>query len=399
MELLTLHEAAFPFLFVFLIGFVICLRLIGLNIAQSAGIAFLKAAIPSIYFMIFFDETWGILDDIQYYNRSSYLASLSYNALDPADFIQSLETVQKVAGSFQWFYYLWNVLAIRLFGDHYSSAVFLNVALTFVGGWSLGRLAGVTGFEKKYCKGLAIFFILHWDVLAWSSFVNIKDSVVVALQVTFFASIVSILLGNNISGNLCSVILTQLILIPTRVYATILSGVNWIISSSILNRKFKTLFLSLTISVVAGYVLATQFPTLFSQTEIQKTYSERPSDSILGFFLQATKFVIMPIPGMYTSGDEDPYGFAIPAYVLHHVFLPCFVISFLKLSYRNRLFLPIALFFVQVVAFYSIFPAYLGSRQRYQLCWIFAWCQFDFLYVYFHTRRQRQLRYRLGPLS
>ncbi|MFH0958720.1 MAG: hypothetical protein V1897_08460 [Pseudomonadota bacterium] len=388
MELLDLHEALLPFFSVLAIGFLICRTLIGLNLGPSAGIACLKAAIPTIYFVWFFDGTWTIADDLMYYYDSSSVAGLSYNPLDPTVLMDTITTVRMVAGSFHWLYYLWNVLAIRLFGDHYASPVFLNVALTFVGGWSLGRMASIAGFDQKYCKGLATFFLLHWEVLAWSSFLNIKDSLVMVMEIIFMASMMSVLLGKNIRDNLICVILTLSGLAITRFYVVILFAANWFMSNMILTRKMTKFFLFLALCLAGILFAQTYFPLVFSRLAIEDGIAKDVDTG--NPIYQAIRFMIWPKPGVYFYEIDEGSGFATISHILHHIFFPFFVISFLRLSYRNKFFLPVAVFFFQVVFLYSIVPGNLGPRQRYQICWIFAWCQFDYIYTWWHTKQPQK---------
>src|SRR5581483_1368055 len=80
-------------------------------------------------------------------------------------------------------YTWWNLLAQHLFGQHYYSSVFLNVLSTFVSGFVFVRILRLLNFPTAYQRGALIFFLLHWDVLVWSSFVNLKDILVMTLTV------------------------------------------------------------------------------------------------------------------------------------------------------------------------------------------------------------------------
>ena len=243
-------------------------------------------------------------------------------------------------------------------------------------------LAELLGFSQRYSKGLAIFFMLHYEILSWSSFVNIKDNLVVVLEIMIFASLLKFLASFNVRA-LISGFLATIALISTRFYVIFLLLSNFVLTSfSFFNYKKSVLFLFIG-SIASFYTLVDVFPNLFEFDRALSAFSRYSSFDNPIF--EGLRFLLTPSPEVYLSNMEPKYGFCYLALFLHHIFLPLTMIGFIKLS-KNRLFFPIALFLIQIVIFYALVPSSIGPRHRYQVVWIFVWCQFHALWALLQKR-------------
>ena len=81
-----------------------------------------------------------------------------------------------VAGSTHILYGWYNLLAITVFSPHYHAPVLLNVLMTFVAAAFLSDILRELEFGERYRRGCVVFFLLHWDLVVWTSFLNRRTS-------------------------------------------------------------------------------------------------------------------------------------------------------------------------------------------------------------------------------
>src|SRR5439155_4300349 len=159
-------------------------RIIGLPTALLA--AGLKVSVPLTYFAWSYDGSWNILDDLSYLEWGMHVLDYGFDPLTVFFYPEGRLALFNVSGGPHIIYPWWNMLAIWLFGEHYFSPVLLNVGLTFLAGYFLDRIVHLIGFEKSYRQAFFLFFLFHWDIIAWSSFLNLKDTLVMTLTVLNF---------------------------------------------------------------------------------------------------------------------------------------------------------------------------------------------------------------------
>src|SRR6266566_1826856 len=161
-----------------LFGAWILARFVRLNWPAALAISCLKAAIPFVYFLEYFRRGWMRLDDVSYYGGGLTLLYKGNNPFLIFFTADGRAELFKLAGGQHVLYYWYNLLAAYLFGPLYASPVFLNVASTFISGAFLCKMVLASGFEERYARWLVVFFLLHWDLLSWSSFLNLKEPLV-----------------------------------------------------------------------------------------------------------------------------------------------------------------------------------------------------------------------------
>ncbi len=140
-------------------------------------------ASPLLFFGEFFDGSWCMADDLCYFNDSAAMLRGGFNPISVLITPDGIDALTTAAVGHHVLYYWWNMVAMYLFGEHYYAAIFLNVVLTFVTGFFLVRIARLLGFSRNYQIGLLLFYLLHWDIITWGSFVNLKDCLVQMLTV------------------------------------------------------------------------------------------------------------------------------------------------------------------------------------------------------------------------
>ncbi len=120
-------------------------------------VSFVKASIPFVYFAWFFDGSWTMFDDIHYRMCGEQMLQDGYNSITALVDPKGLERLFDLSGGIHILYGWWNPLGQYLFGEHYYSAVFLNVGLTAVCGVLLVHILSIIGFDKIYRRS---FFII-----------------------------------------------------------------------------------------------------------------------------------------------------------------------------------------------------------------------------------------------
>src|SRR5207245_4277617 len=153
-------------------------------------IACIKALIPFIFFLTFYDGRWYFLDDFIYEQQGTYLLAAGFNPLTAIATSDGRKLVVALSSGQHTMYGWWNLLAQWAFGQTYWAPVFLNVILTFVIAYATARMLEDLGFRREYVRSFVIVFLLHIEVLAWSSFVNLKDILILALTSLALRSIV-----------------------------------------------------------------------------------------------------------------------------------------------------------------------------------------------------------------
>lgn len=347
---------------VWLSGFWICSR--DLPFLVALAVTSVKVAIPVVYFAWFFDGAWTFLDDLTYLSRGSLWLQ---HGLTPvrALIAPSPEGITFFMSSalYEW----WNLLAQWLFGQHYYAPVFLNVLLTFVSGYFLFRLVRLSGFGEGYARGLLLFFLLYWDVLAWSSVANLKDTLVMTLTIISFYFILKLskqlTLGSLLMLGAMFVIFTAI-----RFYVPvfmIMSGAIW----GVLYLRGRRRSLLLLLCSIGGLGLVGKmglnlFTTTFAQFSPASVYS-------------TMRVIFSPVP--WSISPE--YSFLLLPSVLHWLlFLPALLGGWM-LWRQSREAALLLIYLALILLLYVFVPEQQGPRHRFQVDFVIAWAQFHFFWV------------------
>lgn len=341
------------------VGFVLIVRQLSPVIALP--VAVIKATIPLIYFGLFFDGSWTFIDDVTYQAHGDALR-LDYSPLSALLQEEGRAKLIQLSDGRHILYAWWNLFAQSIFGDNYYAAVFLNVLLTFFTGAVLFRLLGELGFSRSYQRGALLFFLLHWDVLAWSSLVNLKDVLVMALIVPTIYFLVRLR--------------ARLDLVPLLGAAAGLFMLTWIryyipfflISAFVvwilLEARFRWKYLY---AVFAGMVFLV-LPLDWSALEYV-----RP-DQIVSGLMRAP---LTPQPWSI----ENEYSFLLLPSILHWLLFLPMAIGAIALWARSAGARFVLIFVVLMMLFYALVPELQGPRHRVQLTFAIAWMQFHFFWL------------------
>ncbi len=353
-------------------GFWILARVIKVRPGLAVLLAFLRVAIPFLYFAYFFRSGWNLLDDLDYINQAQLLMSKGNNPFLIFFTPDGREKLLYVAGGHHILYYWWNLLAVYLFGSFYSSPIFLNVGTTFVSAALLHKMARLSGRSDSYSKWLALFFLVHWDVVSWSSFVNLKDALLLMMTLATAYLVAHLKEKKSFVTGIGLVVFLSAFYWIRFYFAELLvaSAATWI-AFSVKGAK-KILWLG---PALAGCILA--FPregyTLFRQYATE--------DYVYG----PIRMALTPQPWRISP----EYSFLLIPSILHwFFFLPCLAAA-VSLWRKNQVFRLASIIAIICIIFRGLVPDLLGPRQRFPVAWVFAWLQFHAIWLTSIPARER----------
>lgn len=352
---------------VWLIGFVFLRRCLGFW--RAFFVASIKSLIPLGYFAFFYDKTWNFLDDITYMNAGTEMLRSGLNPWTALTTTEGLTRLAFYAEGIGILYWWWNLLAQFFFGESYYAPVFLNVAMTCLAGAGIAGLFKNMGFSKAYQRTGTIFYLLHIELLVWSSFVNLKDILVQVLLILSLNLLTGLFLRFRTS-RLILLLLLQPPLMTLRFYTPVIlfaSAMAWLFL--VWRSRWKYVLLP---------TLLVLFALFFPWTLIKESFI-RPESFLFGVI----QYPLTPQPW---SIDTN-YTFLILPSIIHWIlFLPVIFMG-LHLWQTQRLARLPLLVLIITTLLYSILPEIRGPRQRVQVSFVFIWLQFHFFWTQLTSRK------------
>ncbi len=341
-----------------------------LSIVTTFFVVTLKISIPFLYFAFFYDETWNFKDDIAYQIHGIEMLRLGYNPITALLTPEGWHRLRVLSGGNHIIYAWWNLLGQYFFGEHYYSPVFLNIALTFITGYFLVRLTQLTGFNKQYAKAFLIFFLFHWELLAWSSFINLKDILVMTLTVTSLYCILKLSKKINLK-DLSLLFFSLYWFYWLRVYITgliIIATIIWLVLCYNGRYKFFIVFAALLLSFL---IFKFAYPNKLS--DVIDIISNLRS-GFQGLFRMSL------MPRFWAIGDKK--SFLLFPSLLHWFFYLPTLWGLWKLWHRSKEISLLIIYLFLCLLLYGTFPEnYQSSRRRVQVVFMIAWAQFHYLWL------------------
>lgn len=354
-------ELVLAAVFAGVVGYLVLRRLLSPGAALS--VTLVKVAVPFVYFGWIYDGTWSFLDDFQYLEEGRRLLAAEYDPIGALMDPSAIGMLFSMAGGRHILYGWWNLLGQYLFGEYYFAPVFLNVALLFGAAWLFARLLREAGYRRTYIQWAVVFFVLHWELLAWSSFINLKDIVVLFLTLLALLGVLRLRAGDRKLRWIGLLAAVGFLFFWVRFYVPLLIG-GTVIGWTILRRRGRGGFRLAAVAVSAGVVLLWLIDLPLDRIE--------PQNLLYGFY----HYLLTPLPWKVA----DHYSFLAVTASLHLIMFVPAVIGAAMLwqeSDEGRL---VILYLLGVSAGYAIVPALVGPRQRVQVTFVVLWAQFHALY-------------------
>ncbi|QCC51767.1 hypothetical protein DV733_11210 [Halapricum salinum] len=354
-------------------------------------VAAIKFTLPVLYFTFVFDlegsvsaggqvivakaPAFTIKDDVTYYLWSRHVLESGYDPLTILFSQDGMSMLWEPVGGTHVFYYWWNLLAQYLFGPYYHSPVLLNVFLTVIVGVYVTKLLYSLGFSESYSNWFLVFFLLHWDILAWTSVLNLKGTIAMCLAVAYIYHFFRLDQRSTFSWRAVvfhlSIMTGSLILlwwVRFYIIAVLLATTSlWLLYRWV--PRYVIPILGLVGTPVA--ILAVQSVPVF--TRFWETAVSRLDPVSLPFGL--LKVSLSPRPW----GVEPNYLFLEFAAVFHWVAFAAFCYGFARLALEHKPTRYLFVFFGLLVVTFAMSTRFQGARQRYQLVFIIALCQYHTL--------------------
>jgi hypothetical protein len=225
------------------------------------------------------------------------------------------------------------------------------------------------GFGPRYRTGLTVFFLLHWDVLAWSSFVNLKDTVIVLLTLLLLRALTRFQVHLR-RRDLLVAVLVSFVFLWIRFYVPAVAGAAVLLRSLatggiVARHRWVTLGIVATAMAGMFWVMGPRWlPLVTTRLDLE------PWNMGLG----VVRMLLTPQPWSVSRAND----FLLLPAIMHVVtFVPAIIGAVWLWQRSPVLRLPLVYSFLIIVLF-SAFPAQQGPRHRLQVVFMLAWAQFTF---------------------
>jgi len=351
----TLNSLIYPTSAIFLIGFGVIIFYLK-SIKLAFFISTIKASIFFIYFFYFFDGSFTFLDDVKYFTTASEYINRGETFLN---LISSPLNLIYIFGHFHFLYYLYNILSIEIFGNYYFAPVAMNVIITYFTGVIFYKLLLLLKLNHNSIVFITVLYLLHWDILAWSSIVNFKDFIVQFITI----SILYLLVKNDIRFSIINILLIAILVLNVTflrfyipyfiLFAYLIFKIFIKYQYSRSNKSFYLLFLSLFI-ITIGIIL-----NLFFRSEVN-LFLNHVTNPLIGM----VRFIMTPLP----FHMEEGYDFLLFSSLIDFLSLPLFLYGLYLFSRLNSKYkYLILIYFLIILFFYGSFAELQGPRHKIQI--------------------------------
>ena len=367
--------------FVFVVGVISLKGIVGIKYAYM--ISFVKSMIPLLYFSFFFDSSFHLLsDDLKYLNAALSLGGNIKEIIDAKEWGRLLDL-----------YYTWNFMtslwffaAFIVFGYYYWAPIFLSIVFSFFTARQLFFLLRNNIFPGSVVA-IVCFYSLHPYVIAWTSFIALRESLAAFLLVVLLRYTFGFLVGSvRLNAKNITVFLLVFVITYNVRYALFYFTAASLVVLIMLHRKavnreiiYNGYFSGLQLDklnllsgknrvfMVGGILMLILYLFSFSQSDIK---------FVLSVPFQAVKFLISPLPWKLS----EEYLFLLVPASFHVVFFVPSVFIIPGLWKRSLLFRFLLINLVIASLVYALVG--LGIRQRFQYEFILILIQFHFLYQF-----------------
>lgn len=332
-----------------------------LPLGKTLLVSAVKTVIPFMYFAFFFRSDWVQLDDQGYLEMGHQLLVSGFHPILDIFAPDLWMRIQNLADSSHTFFYWWNALGVSLFGYHYWAPVFLNIAVTALTGWAIYGILRHLGLRRRHSQNVAILASLHWELLVWTSFLDLKDPLVALFAALTLLGIlrafypvdrenVSLIHAQERITGIALAVASMAIVYYIRSYAPLFAVVSvavWLIVRGRVRYVMGSL-------VVAWIALA-----IFNPFASERLSYFSLANPIYGL----VHFILTPVPWRVTPG----YSFLMIPAIINWATLPLAIYGMIQIWRTSTPARLLIIYCAVVVAVYSFVPMLQGPRQRVQI--------------------------------
>lgn len=360
------------------------------NLIYSTVLSILKLSVLFLYFIFFIKYIqFNLLDDLNYYFSSLKLYDLLGRDVTRAFTAEGFDKAGSVAGGFHFGYYIVNVIAFSVFGEHYYAPVLFNMPVSVLSAIYIYKTIRLAGVENPKAKLFFIFFLLHWETLSWQSFFNLKDSWVLFLTIMTIYNMIYLKLKGFNFFNLLGIVIACFVFSLIRFYyAYLLIMVMIVFYSSYLFRMVKSRWVDIVLKALIFGAMPLCFYIFFSVFMLGEASGLKGRSNVV---FGGIRYVLTPIP--FQISEE--YYFLLVSSIMHWLTLPFTLYGLYIVVKRHfNTLMPWLILFLTVVVFYGSFKELQGPRHRIPMVGILSLCQFMGLYEFFvflSSKRQSRI--------
>ncbi|MDA7818283.1 hypothetical protein N9A28_08855 [Sulfurimonas sp.] len=268
--------------------------------------------------------------------------------------------LHKFVFSNHFLYQLYNIFAFELFGHYYFSPVALNIIVTFFTSYFVFRISLLIGFSKKLSLFIAMFYLLHWDILHWSTFLNLKDVLIQLMSIVLIFNILEFENNKRIKnvvfiGSVLLLFSTIRFYLPFLIFVSfIVYKILWVIfTANRLNRMYYIISSFILILLFLPLVLN----NLNDEIEMLMISFTNPAIGMI-------RFLLTPIPFHF----ETNYSFLYFPSLLHWLTFPLFIYgAYISHKVNRKIMLFIFIYLFVILLFYGSYGQLQGPRHRLQI--------------------------------
>lgn len=351
-----------------------------LGATRAVLVALLKVLLPLGY-LAGTRARWGIIDDETYFRSAATLLGRGYDPLSVFFSAQQFTDLLITSGGREFLYVWWNMLAQWLLGPQYEAAVWANVLLSGVAAAMLFDWVRWAGRDTDEAALVAVVFALHWETLSWTSFLNVKDTLVMVLAIAGVSAGARI--AERITWRPAVVLLGVAFLsVWLRVYLVALIGAATLATMALkANRRqlVRLAFVGTGLSVVGLWFLKVAGLGALSSFRQYLSLGSIPFGLV--------HYLLSPQPWAI----EAEYGFLTVAAVCTWLSLPLTTAGVVSLWYRVPRSRTAVIFLVVAMLLVAATPEVRGPRHRYMVTFVLAWAQVQAVLAAGRAVRRRQL--------
>lgn len=356
----ALNDVSLQLLLVILFGYTISL-VISYKVIRT-WLVFLVVSIRFgfLIYYIYFGDYIYLKDDLIYYQNALMFLE-KYSVLDLFSNSESIAYAMQLSGGKHISYMIYGSFFISFFYESYFTPIVFNVVLSIFSGVILYSLSRLAEFPRNYSIGLSLFFTLAPAVFVWSSYFNIKESLLVFLILLSFY-LFSSFIANKRRMSIFALSIVIFALLFTRFYILLPIFFAMAFYFVKLNLRNFFYFLCFLIFVVfVAYFLNLPWHLL----------------QLGGVFSGVSRFLLTPQP--WTIVSEYKF-LLIPSIVNWLLFVPM-VLGIALLWLSNRRFVrSYIVFALLLIGLYGVFPELQGPRHRFVIYFVLSWAQFHTIY-------------------
>jgi len=388
-------------LIVWAIGTLIFSRVMRLELA--AIVMFIKVMIWGIYFTFYFDPFFKIGgDDHAYWEHAVDMWNFGLDPIRIWALAHMSYLINADPGRVVFYYYTY--VGLYLFGPSYQSPILMNILVSTMTTYFCGRVMFDLTKNRACMELFSVYLSLHWMIIAWSSFLLLKEPLIVALTAGVLYGI-SWNTRRQILGRSCIAILCLFALLYTRFYLpeVLIGGVAAGVFFSVRSARFSSkrrLASNVERSEIVASVerllivlrsrwviigILSSIALYFGHNELKYFVSLM---DLRGAPYEVIHFLLQPLPWKITA----PVSFLLIPSILHWLAIPLTCIGALALWFQkttlSRIIVMIA---IVMTIFYGLVPDIASTRHRAPLDLLFAIMQFTgFLYLLKYTSRRKK---------